>query len=25
LAVEKIHFDNSYYRKDIANKGLRRS
>jgi phosphoribosylamine--glycine ligase len=24
-AVEKIHFDNSYYRKDIANKGLRRS
>lgn len=24
-AVDKIHFDNSYYRKDIANKGLRRS
>jgi phosphoribosylamine--glycine ligase len=24
-AVAKIHFDNSYYRKDIANKGLRRS
>ena len=24
-AVEKINFDNSYYRKDIANKGLRRS
>lgn len=24
-AVEKIHFENSYYRKDIANKGLRRS
>ena len=24
-AVEKIHFDNCYYRKDIANKGLRRS
>jgi phosphoribosylamine--glycine ligase len=23
-AVEKIHFDNSYYRNDIANKGLRR-
>lgn len=25
LAVDKIHFENSYYRKDIANKGLRRS
>ena len=24
-AVEKIRFENSYYRKDIANKGLRRS
>jgi phosphoribosylamine---glycine ligase len=24
-AAQKIHFDNSYYRKDIANKGLRRS
>jgi len=24
-AVDKIHFENSYYRKDIANKGLRRS
>lgn len=24
-AVTRIHFDNSYYRKDIANKGLRRS
>ena len=23
LAVEKIHFENSYFRKDIANKGLR--
>jgi phosphoribosylamine---glycine ligase len=25
LAVERIHFENSYYRKDIANKGLRRT
>jgi phosphoribosylamine--glycine ligase len=25
LAVDRIHFENSYYRTDIANKGLRRS
>jgi phosphoribosylamine--glycine ligase len=23
-AVEKIHFDNSYHRRDIADKGLKR-